>query len=173
MCPSELKFDKLQVWARVVNLPFNLRDEAWSNAIAKQFDKGATSIQFDHGGSYLCARVTLEVAKSLRRWILIESARRGTTDPYDIQYENIPHFCFSCGRLGHSNLLCPTPRTRDKNGDMPFGKELRPPDERKRYASSESSTKAQQSKSSKMIRRTLVRKQGCRGDLANETKFGT
>lgn len=94
-------------------------------------------------------------------------------DPYDIQYENIPHFCFSCGRLGHSNLLCPTPRTRDKNGDMPFGKELRPPDERKRYASSESSTKAQQSKSSKMIRRTLVRKQGCRGDLANETKFGT
>ena len=29
MCPSELKFDKLKVWDRVVNLPFNLRNDAW------------------------------------------------------------------------------------------------------------------------------------------------
>jgi hypothetical protein len=36
MQPSELKFDKLQVWARVMNLPFNLRDDLWTKAIARQ-----------------------------------------------------------------------------------------------------------------------------------------
>ena len=77
MRPSELSFDKLQVWARVVNLPFNLQDEAWSRAIAKQLDKNATDIHFDHGEGYLRALITLDVAKPLRRSILIESARRG------------------------------------------------------------------------------------------------
>nr|XP_045084733.1 uncharacterized protein LOC123494119 [Aegilops tauschii subsp. strangulata] len=150
MRPSELSFDKLQVWARVVNLPFNLRDEAWSRAIAKQLDKNATDIHFDHGGGYLRARITLDAAKPLRRWILIESARRGQTDPYDIQYENIPHFCFSCGRLGHSDLLCPTPGTRDEHGDLPFGKGLRPGEEKRRPAASESSSSSsQQARNSK------------------------
>lgn len=35
MRPSELRFDKLQMWARVVNLPFNLRNEKWCAVIAK------------------------------------------------------------------------------------------------------------------------------------------
>lgn len=143
MCPSELKFDKLKVWARVVNLPFNLRNESWCKAIAKQIDKEASSIHFDHGGGCLRARVTLDVAKPLRRWILINSARRGTTDPYDIQYENIPHFCFLCGRLGHSDLYCPTPGVRDEHGDLPFGKGLRAPDERHRPESNESAPRDQ------------------------------
>ena len=34
--PSELQFDKIHLWARVVNLPFNLHDEKWSKAIAGQ-----------------------------------------------------------------------------------------------------------------------------------------
>lgn len=25
-------------------------------------------------------------------------------DAYDILYENVPHFCFSCDQLGHSDL---------------------------------------------------------------------
>ena len=149
MCPSELKFDKLKVWARVANLPFNLQDDAWCKAIAKQIDKEASSIHFDHGGGYLRARVTLDVAKPLRRWILINSARRGSTDPYEIQYENIPHFCFSCGRLGHSDLVCPTPGTRDENGELPFGKGLLPSDEKKKAASSEGSSRTQPAKSNR------------------------
>ncbi|KAE8786950.1 hypothetical protein D1007_39200 [Hordeum vulgare] len=146
MCPSELKFDKLKVWARVVNLPLNLRDESWCKAIAKQIDKEATSIHFDHGEGYLRARVTLDVAKPLRRWILINSARRGTTDPYDTHYENISHFSFYRGRLGHFDLLCPTPGTRDENGDLSFGKGLRPPEEKRIVASFEGSSQPQQAK---------------------------
>lgn len=29
MRPSELKFDKLQLCARVINLPYNLRNDTW------------------------------------------------------------------------------------------------------------------------------------------------
>lgn len=124
------------MWVCDTNLPFNLGDEPWSMAIAHQIDMNAKSLLFDHAAGFLWARVTVEVDKPLRRWILTEEKMHG---PYDILYENVPHFCFSCGRLGHSDLLCPTPGTRDENGDFPFGKGLRAPDDRKRSASSEGS----------------------------------
>ena len=60
---------------------------------------------------------------------------------YDIQYENIPYFCFSCGRLGHSELYCRTPGSRDENGELPFGPKLQAPDEYRKPPSSENSSK--------------------------------
>ena len=102
-------------------------------------------MQFDHANGFLKVRVTLNVTKPLRRWILIDPAKRESTDVYNIEYENIPHFCFSCGRLGHSDLFCPTPGTRDANGDLPFGKGLRAADEYRRAASSGNSNKEQNS----------------------------
>jgi hypothetical protein len=93
MKPSELKFDRLSLWARVINLPFNLRDKKWWLPIAQQIDKHAKEVHFDHVGGFLRARVTVDVASPLRRWVLIESARRGGMDLYDIQYEQAPHFC--------------------------------------------------------------------------------
>lgn len=145
MRPDELKFDRLQVWARILNLPYNLRDDAWALTIARQLDKNVQIANFDHIGGYLRARVTIEVDKPLRRWILIDSARRKKVDSYDIQYEQIPYFCFSCGRLGHSELYCPTPGTRDANGDLSFGPKLRASDDYKNAASSQGSTKEQSS----------------------------
>ncbi|KAM0880761.1 hypothetical protein ACQ4PT_033362 [Festuca glaucescens] len=132
MKPSGLKFDRLSVWARVMNLPFNLRDKKWWLLIAKQIDEGVKEVHFDHNGGYLRARVTIDVASPLRRWVLIESARRQCTDLYDIQYEQLPHFCFSCGRLGHADPFCPSPGTQGPNGELPFGKGLRAPDDWKR-----------------------------------------
>lgn len=137
MQPSELKFDKLSVWARVVNLPYNLRNDTWGLEIAKQIDNEASLVQIDPVGGYLRARVTIDVKKSLRRWILIDSAKRKSRDWYDIEYEQIPHFCFSCGRLGHSDLYCATPGARDENGDLPFKLNLRAPDDRKKASSNE------------------------------------
>ncbi|KAE8801079.1 hypothetical protein D1007_23290 [Hordeum vulgare] len=62
-------------------------------------------------------------------------------DMYDIQYEHVPHFCFSCGRLGHSELYCPNPGPRDAKGDLPFGPKLRASDDWKKVASGDSSNK--------------------------------
>ena len=111
MRPSELKFDRLQLWARVPNLPYNLRNETWGKLIAQQIDKDATSVQFDHVGGYLRARVSIDVKKPLRRWILITSAKRGKTDLYDIQYEQVPHFCFSLRPSRACRFVWPQPGT--------------------------------------------------------------
>ena len=72
------------IWVRIPNLPFNLRNDVRGKAVAKQIDKNASSVQFDPVGGYLRARVTINVRKPLRRWILIDSAARGGRDWYDI-----------------------------------------------------------------------------------------
>jgi hypothetical protein len=139
MKPSELRFDQIQLWARCLNLPFNLREKKWWLPIARKIDKDATEVEFNNMGGYLRARVTVEVANPLRRCIVIESARRQSMDVYEVQYEQIPHFCFSCGRLGHSDLFCHNPGTRDSNGNLQYGKGLRAPDEKWKTSYSEGS----------------------------------
>ncbi|KAM0841704.1 hypothetical protein ACQ4PT_058843 [Festuca glaucescens] len=139
MKPSELRFDRLSLWARVPNLPFNLREKKWWLPIARKIDEQVKIAQFDHAGGFLRARVTVNIADPLMRWVLIDSTRRKCTDSYDIQYENVPHFCFSCGRFGHGDLVCNTPGTRDNNGALPFGKSLRAPDEHGRSSHGDTS----------------------------------
>lgn len=148
MRPDEVKFDRLNIWARILNLPYHMRNDTWGPSIAAQIDKEATMVHFDHVGGFLRARVSIEVVKPLRRWILINSARRKKVDPYDIQYEQLPYFCFSCGRLGHSDLHCPTPGSRDERGNLQWGANLRAPEEYKKPATSENSSKEQGSKTS-------------------------
>jgi hypothetical protein len=76
MRPSELKFDKLQLWARVFNLPFNvMRNETWGKAIAKKLDKDASLVQVDPVGGYLRVRITIDVNKPLRRECLLSRPR--------------------------------------------------------------------------------------------------
>ncbi|KAE8797470.1 hypothetical protein D1007_27327 [Hordeum vulgare] len=137
MQPSELVFETLPVWVRVVNLPYNLRNNKWGLAIARQIDKTATVVQIDPVGGFLRARVSIDVRKPLRRWILIESAKRKSTDKYDIEYEHIPHFCFSCGRLGHADPFRPSPGTRDEKGELAFKPSLRAGEDRRRTSSGE------------------------------------
>jgi hypothetical protein len=54
------------------------------------------------------------------RGFLIESKKRKTVEWYPIKYERLPYFCFSCGKIGHSNFFCPTPTERDENGKCPY-----------------------------------------------------
>jgi hypothetical protein len=149
MWPSELKFDKLQLWARVINLPFNLMNETWGKAISRQLDTNASSVTVDSVGGFLRARIMVDVTKPLRRGMLIDSAKRKSTDWYEIQYEQIPHFCFSCGRLGHSDIFCPTPGSRDDKGNLPFGPELRADDRKKANSTEQASRERSFSQNSK------------------------
>jgi hypothetical protein len=69
MRPSELKFDKLSQWARVLNLPFNLHEKKWWMPIAQKIDKQAKHVQFDYAGGFMRARVTVDISKPLMRFV--------------------------------------------------------------------------------------------------------
>lgn len=138
------------MWCRVVNLPFNLRDEKWSKAIADQIDKKASSVQVDHAVVYLRVRVTMEVEKPLRRWIWIESLRRECMDPYDFQYEKRSSFLFLVSSFGPHGSILSEAGNQGRELRFTFWERLRAPDESRRSTSSESSSWEQHGQGSKV-----------------------
>ena len=133
--PSELHFDKLLIWIRVLDLPYNKLNPEWGEKIAKRvgdfvkLDKNKDGLI---SAQYIRARVFIKVNEPIMRWVGLDSKRLEKTFWYSIQYEFLPYFCFSCGLLGHSDAFCPTPSERDEEGNLPWGSSLRAPNDKKK-----------------------------------------
>ncbi|KAM0822438.1 hypothetical protein ACQ4PT_071490 [Festuca glaucescens] len=132
-------FNGMKVWARIINLPFGYMHKKWGVLIAGSLGIEGTVPVVDCDisgrcwGSFMRVRVEVDVDKPLRRGFTIFSQRRNTTDWFDVQYENLPHYCFSCGLIGHSSVECKNPGERDADGKLPYsGDRLCAPDERKK-----------------------------------------
>ncbi|KAK1629289.1 hypothetical protein QYE76_003604 [Lolium multiflorum] len=55
------------------------------------------------------------------------------SDWFELKYENLPRYCFSCGLIGHSSTECLNPGDRDADGKLPYSADrLCAPDERKK-----------------------------------------
>lgn len=83
-------------------------------------------------GALLCARVAIEIAKPLRRGVLLRMNKTEEPRWFDVQYERLPFYCFACGILGHSEVDCPHPVARNEVGKLPYDVPLRAPEERRR-----------------------------------------
>jgi hypothetical protein len=133
--PSEMKFDKLLIWVRIIDLPYNKLNEVWGEKIASKVGE-FIKLDINKGGlvsaQYLRARVCIKVKEPIMRWVGLESKKLGRTFWYSVQYEFLPYFCFSCGVLGHSDTICPVPGERDEQGNLPWGPYLRAPIDFKR-----------------------------------------
>lgn len=53
------------------------------------------------------------------------------TEVYAVRYEKLPNYCYSCGITVHSSIECADPAEHDENGLLPYGRDLRAPDEKK------------------------------------------
>lgn len=82
-------------------------------------------------GKELRARIIIPINGPLRRDVTVFSTRRQRMEWYDVVYERVPYFCFSCGIIGHSEIECLTPAQRDENGCLPYSEKLHAPEERR------------------------------------------
>jgi hypothetical protein len=125
----------MPVWVRIYNLPFGLMNKDWGMLLAGKVgtaEKVEVDAQNRAWGPYLRVRVKIDVLKPLRRCVSIFSTKRQAQEWYDVRYEKLPNYCYSCGIIGHSSLECPMPAERDENGLLPYGKDLRAPNENRK-----------------------------------------
>ncbi|CAM0881011.1 unnamed protein product [Alopecurus aequalis] len=137
--PKDMIFNAMKIWARIINLPFGYMHKKCGAMIAGSLGiEGSTPVvDCDNTGrcwgSFMRVRVEVDVDKPLMRGVTVFSQRRNATEWFDVQYEHIPHYCFSCGIVGHSSIECKNPGERDSEGKLPYSADrLLAPDERKK-----------------------------------------
>jgi hypothetical protein len=123
----------MTIWVRILNLPFEWMNNKKGLKIAKLIDKNCSVDVDDFGvasGTFLRARVAIPFDQPLRRWVIVR--RDGRDESFNLQYEKLPFFCFGCGLIGHGELECKNPADRDALGKLPFDKNLRAPEDKRR-----------------------------------------
>jgi hypothetical protein len=137
--PTDICFDRMEMWVRILNLPLG-----WMNAYrgtrAMSLVGDVVKLDVDRegkaSGPFLRGRVAIEIAKPPRRGVLLKTDKNKPPEWFDIQFEKLPYYCFSCGLIGHSELECSSPNPRNAMGKLPYDVRLRAPEEgRKRLQS--------------------------------------
>ncbi|KAM0875446.1 hypothetical protein ACQ4PT_036828 [Festuca glaucescens] len=137
--PKDMVFNRLKIWARILDLPFGYMYKKWGEMIVGPLccEGSVPSVNCDATGrcwgSYMRARIEVDVDQPLRRGVTVFSQGCNATEWYEVQYENLPLYCFSCGIIGHSSTDCKNPVERDGNGKLPYSVDrLCAPDDRKK-----------------------------------------
>jgi hypothetical protein len=81
---------------------------------------------------FLWARVAMELAKPVRRGVLLKTKKDSVPEWFDIQYEKLPYYCSGCGIMGHSHLECDKPLVRNEDGRLPYNVKHRVADPRRK-----------------------------------------
>ncbi|KAM0871498.1 hypothetical protein ACQ4PT_039344 [Festuca glaucescens] len=136
--PPDVKFTSLTLWARIYALPPRLMRVQRGEEIAKPVGRVLRIEADDLGrcwGGFMRLRVEVNVTEPLMRMVTVYSSKFKTTEAYEVKYERLPFFCYSCGLLGHSHLLCPNPAAREEDGSLPYATSRLCVDEEGRKAS--------------------------------------
>jgi len=147
--PTDINLNHLSIWVRILNLPFGLMNKIWGEELAGMlgvFEKVDVDDKGKAWGPYLRVRVKIDITKPLRRGVSIFSKKRQAKEWYEVRYEKLPSYCYSCGRIGHSSVECPSPAERDENGMLPYSVDLRALDEKKKKVFDESRGQSARSK---------------------------
>jgi hypothetical protein len=143
---QQVVFDRLAIWARILALPSRMMNAERGRIIAEPIGL-VRKVESDAlgrcWGGFMRLRVEINVNEPLMRAVTVFSSKLKTTESFAVQYERLPFFCFSCGLLGHSHLVCETPADHDESGDLPYpAKHLSVDESVKRSGGSKSGTNA-------------------------------
>ncbi|CAL1398424.1 unnamed protein product [Linum trigynum] len=107
--PNLEDFYVMEIWIQIHSIPAALRTNEMIHKIGARFGKliWIDSIRENAWNDVLPIRVGIDIRTPLRKELKLNL--KGTIRTYEVKYEKIPMYCFSCGLLGHPKLTCPNP----------------------------------------------------------------
>jgi len=103
--PSEVLIDSINLWIRFYDVSIHLMNKAFTGVVAKKVSPSVLVVE-GPVKNYLCARVAFPLAEPLKPAVVVKIKGAGEMS-FETHYENVPFFCFACGRLWHSKKECP------------------------------------------------------------------
>ncbi|XP_041009374.1 uncharacterized protein LOC121253429 [Juglans microcarpa x Juglans regia] len=102
-------FSHTYIWVQLHNLPFGCMNSDIGNKLGKSIGKmlhGESNSKGHGWGKFMCVLVELDLHQPLVRgkMLLLD----GKTIFVAFKYEQLPKFCFRCGRIKHAGVVCPS-----------------------------------------------------------------
>jgi hypothetical protein len=118
--PSEVRIESIAQWVRFYDLPPAMMKEEFARQLGGQLGK---FISMDtHYRGYMPIQVNYPLQKALLPEMKVKIKGCGAM-MITLRYENVPHFCFSCGWIGHAAMNCKEEEPDEQS--VKFSEELR------------------------------------------------
>jgi hypothetical protein len=117
---SEVLVESIPLWIRIYDIPIAMMTAGFVSALAgkvgRVLEVGEAVKDFQR------VQVDFALSNPLNNCVWIRVRAHGIME-FLVRYENVPFFCFGCGRIGHAKRECPDEVLEE--GGVKFGTELR------------------------------------------------
>ena len=117
---SEVVINSLALWVRIYDIPITMITDGFVRALGAKIGRVLEVGQALN--NYKQLRVDFPLDKVIMHTVKMKVWGHGEME-FLLRYENIPDFCFGCGRIGHDKHECPDEGLEE--GGIRFGKALR------------------------------------------------
>ncbi|CAN6221424.1 unnamed protein product [Urochloa humidicola] len=118
---SDIVIESIPLWVRFYDVPVTMMKQeafmrALGNKIGRVLEVGVAAYDYKR------VKVDFPLEKPLMPMVDMKVRGHGVME-FEAKYENVPHFCFGCGRIGHAQRECPDDHLA--MGGVRFGEDLR------------------------------------------------